>query len=104
MQEEGRGAMMLEEEKKTEKARAVGRGRERGGDRTGPVLHSDNTGSFQPVHRSKVRLPPNCAFWAEAQTWGCLIDLPSKRPICAAVPELISLHQPTTAPTAEKPH
>ncbi len=68
------------------------------------MLYSDNTGSFQPVRRGKVRLSPNCAFWAMAQAWGCLIDLPSKRPVCAAVPTLISPNQPTTAPTAEKPH
>lgn len=53
------------------------------------MLYSDNTGSFQPVHKSKVRLLPNCAFWAVAQARGCLTDLHGKRPVCAAVLELI---------------
>lgn len=71
---------------------------------TGRPLYSDNTGSFQPGRWGKVKLPPNCAFWAVAQAWECLIDLPNKRPVCAAVPKLNPPHQPRTAPTAEKPH
>lgn len=71
---------------------------------TGRMRRTDNTGSFQPAHRGKVRLPPNCAFWAGAQAQSCLIDSASQRPVCAAVPKLISPNQPGTASTAEKPH
>lgn len=61
----------------------MGRGKERGGHRVAAV-HADKTASFQPEHRSKVRPPPNCAFWAEAQVLGSLIDLLSKKArLCA---------------------
>ena len=78
-----------------------GRRREKKEEVTGWALGSDNTGSFQPVHEGKVRLPPNCAFWALAQARGCLMDSPSKRATCAAVPEPISPNQPTQL---HKPH